>query len=189
MIVENILKGLGNFLTYRTAIEPADYIVVLNGSTFDRVREAIELYKDGYGKKILVPKSFSPCGYDEIKDLGINVLDPCEINVTVLRKCNIPEDDIKTTLDKSFGTREEAISVKNYLGGAESTSLILVTSHFHSRRAYKIFKKVLNGRNIKIMCQPTKYDHIDMNNWWKVGWQRKWILFEYLKLAYHSIRH
>ena len=189
MIVENILKGLGNFLTYRTGIEPADYIVVLNGSSYDRVREAVDLYRNGYGKKILIPASFTPCGYDEIRDLGIKLLDFCEINVAVLRKYNIAEDDIKTTLDRSFGTREEAISVKNYLDGAETISLILVTSHFHSRRAYKIFKKVFHGRNIKIMCQPTKYDHIDMNNWWKVGWQRKWILFEYLKLAYYSIRY
>ena len=187
-MIESILKKLGMFLIYRTGVERADYIVVLNGSPFDRVREAVDLYKNGLGRKILLIRSLGPCGYDAIKALGIDILTDHETNVAVLKKYNIPEEDIKMTSDMSFGTYEEAIAVRNYLKDTESTSIILVTSHFHSRRAYKIFKKVLNGRNIKIMCQPTKYDHIDMNNWWKVGWQRKWVFWEYMKLVYYTIR-
>ncbi len=188
-LIRRFLVRIGNFLIRQTVIEPADYIVLLNGSVYDRAREAADLYSNKLGKKILLQQSCSPCGYDDIRKLGIVLLNDCQINAAILNKLGVPQSDLETTKKKSFGTYDEALATRDHLKEASARSIILVTSCFHSKRAYYIFRKVLGDLPVKLMCQPTRYDHIDMSNWWTVGWQRKWIFWEYLKLVYYTIRY
>lgn len=184
-----LLLLIGKALVFRTNIRPADYIVLLSGSAYDRAMEAMALYQKGLGKNILIPKAFDPPGYDELRARGLLVLNESELNIELLKQSGIPAGNILITANSCWGTYEEAMAVREFLKGRsrEQPSLIIVTSQFHSRRAYKIFKRVLG--KIEIMSWPVTKDWIDMDRWWQIRWQRRWIMREYAKVIFYALRY
>ena len=48
------ILSMGHILTREDELKKADVIVVLLGSIPDRILQAVDLYKDGYGDKIIM---------------------------------------------------------------------------------------------------------------------------------------
>jgi uncharacterized SAM-binding protein YcdF (DUF218 family) len=46
-------------------------------------------------------------------------------------------------------------------------SILLITSKWHSKRAYLTFRSALKNDGIKIVIQPSKYDTFRPDVWWK----------------------
>ena len=172
-----------------TELKPADYLVVLNGSLYDRACEAADLYKEGFGKKILFSGDFQRCGYDTVREMGIPILSDAQVNAEICKKKGVQSGDVILVPENSFGTHAEALSVYEYLKEHPVQSIILVTSHIHSRRTYMTFKRVLKKIPVTIMSKPTRYDHLDIRNWWNGSWEKKWVFWELLKLIYYYFRY
>jgi len=84
-------------------------------------------------------------------------------------------------------TQDEALTIREYIrNNREISSIIIVTSKYHSGRAKKIFRKTLSSldREINIYSNPSKYDPFNASQWWKDREDIKWVILEYLKLAH-----
>ena len=153
-------------------IAAADAIVVLTGGT-DRLKPAIELLKNGSGRKLLIS--------------GVN---PETSKKDIVGAYNIAPELAACCLDLdqiAANTVGNATQSAKWLRLNDFSSVILVTSNYHMPRAEKELHR-LSG-TVKITRFPLVYS--DLRNW-------KWleqpdafrlILTEYLKYILATARH
>lgn len=160
----------GNFLVKNDPLGKADIIIVLAGEYGERVRHGVLLYKQGYADKIL----FSGGSITEF---------PGEKKITWAGQMKnyaihlgVPENAV-ILQDESRSTQEDATFSFRILQDSHLSSAILVTSPYHSRRAFNIFKPVF--KDIKIRSVPVAESWYDADSWWKSSKGRFQVAREY----------
>lgn len=119
-------------------LKPSDAIILLEGDGFHRFPKAVDLYKKGYGKKIvfsgaIVQKEYGSYPYEEIKPFILNA--------------GVPEEDLIHE-DKSLQTQQQAVEVVKMAMENGWKRLALVASHEHQYRAYLTFlRQVLDSKS------------------------------------------
>ena len=180
-----MVPKLGQWLVVEDELQESDLILVLMGSVYDRILEAVDLYNEGYSDKVVLINSYL-AAKDVIINRGIKVYGDTMLSKMAAIDLGIPEEDVLILEGNSRSTNDEAMTIREYVrNNKEIKSIILVTSKFHSGRAKKIFKKALSvlDREIDIYCSPSKYDPSNVNHWWRNREDFEWVVFEYLKLA------
>lgn len=164
---EKILVYVGNKLIVSDEISKADLVVALGGENI-RKKEAVRLFKEGFGKKIL----FTGFEIEKEDYYRYNIRDNFIYPVRFL----------SNTYEEAVFTRDTA--VKNGF-----SSVIVVTSNYHTRRASYIFKKLLEKEGIKVMIHPVASKNLDINKWWKSRFLRKVVIIEWIGLLYYMIEY
>jgi uncharacterized SAM-binding protein YcdF (DUF218 family) len=175
-----VLTSAASFLIKEDPLKPAELLVVLGGDRYARAREAADIYKEGYIKEILYEDE------RELSKLGIAVERKHEISKKVLEKLGVPENVISFPKREAFNTYQEALIVKRFISKRKITSIIIVTSKTHMRRASMIYRFVL-GRDVEVICRPTKYDSFRADRWWKRKKYIRNVVTEYIALFYYSL--
>jgi uncharacterized SAM-binding protein YcdF (DUF218 family) len=110
--------------------EPDDRVYFQKGA--DRVTHAVQLYKSGIIRKILISG-----GSGRLVDVRLPEAD-------VLKKAfilmGVPEEDLLLE-NQSRNTAESAQEVKKFLGPTKASDCLLITSAFHMRRSRACFAK------------------------------------------------
>jgi uncharacterized SAM-binding protein YcdF (DUF218 family) len=179
-----VLKRIGRFLIKHDPLVSADAIVVLTGNIPDRVLEAYDVYDKGFSNRIIIVED-NHFGYDEIRKKGILFKSQSEILCSTLVDMGVSSEHIHIIAGKAQSTKDESFILKEYLGRVKSiTSIILITSNYHSKRSILIFRKKLKKLQykVKIISCPSKYTGFDGSYWWKTRSGKKTVLIEYLKL-------
>jgi uncharacterized SAM-binding protein YcdF (DUF218 family) len=151
-------------------MKPADVIVILSGDETERVEYGVKLFKEGWARKDKMILSGGPAVW---KHTWASLMQEHALYLGVPRKAIILED-------KSRSTEENAQFTKVILKRYGYASFILVTSPYHSKRAFKIFKKIM-GEEIKIISAPSEESWFRFDDWWKREKDRKAVLSEYSK--------
>ncbi|MCL5094217.1 MAG: YdcF family protein [Patescibacteria group bacterium] len=147
---------IGFYLSPRDALGKADVIVVLSGGeTEARVKEGIWLYKEKYAPKIIFSGAAKEGSVSNALSMKKIALDQ-----------GIPEQDIILE-ENSKDTNENAKFTAEILKKESYGKIILTTSPYHQRRAYKNFSKYLPGNEV-IINWPAKD-----STWRKFGWWNK----------------
>ena len=119
-------------------LKPSDAIILLEGDGFHRFQKAVDLYKKGYGKKIvfsgaIVQKEYGSYPFEEVKPFILNA--------------GVPEEDLIHE-DKSLHTQQQAVEVVKMAMENGWKRLALVASHEHQYRAYLTFlRQVLDSKS------------------------------------------
>ncbi len=141
--------------------QPADAIVAVSGGdTPARTREAVQLYKNGWAPKLI----FSGAAKDKTGPSN------AETMRRDARAAGVPDTDI-TTEEYSENTKENAEKVQDIFSRENISSVILVTSAYHQRRASLEFTAQL-GDSVTIRNHPVASDN-QWSTWWWVtptGW-------------------
>ena len=139
----------------------ADAIVAVSGGdTTARADEAILLYQNGWAKYIV----FSGAAADKSGPSNAAVMKRRAIDA------GVPESVILIET-KSETTEENATNTSQILEGKSISSVILVTSAYHERRATIEFKK--SAPNIAVRSHPVASDRQwRADSWWltPTGW-------------------
>lgn len=161
---EPVLAGLGRWLEVTTPVGKADLVVALGG---DRARqdEAVRLLQHGLAQKIL----FS--GFD-IRPRDYHCLD-------VAPERTIPPQAPAHT------TADEAVVIRQVVEARNLTSVLIVTSPYHLRRAKLAFERVFVDSGITLMFVPAPSPVFSLETWWQTHIGRKLVLTEYLSLIYY----
>jgi len=141
--------------------QKADAIVVVSGGdTGARTREAIDLYKHNWASKLI----FSGAAYDKTGPSN------AEAMRREARSLGVPDEDILTE-ELSETTKQNAEKTQNILENNEISSVILVTSAYHQRRANLEFSKRAAGTVI-VRNHPVMQDNQWSGLWWltPTGW-------------------
>ncbi|HSE84246.1 MAG TPA: YdcF family protein [Thermodesulfobacteriota bacterium] len=184
---EAILVSLGEYLITEQRLEKADAIFILGGSVPDRILEGIDVYKQGYAPVIILSREQKPRGYDALLKLGIKLPEGYDLNRMIATKLGVPASSIFVINRRVNSTYMEMQVLHDFLKEKNIKSVILVSSKSHTTRVTKLFNFVNNGKKIKGITRPSKYDDFDPENWWKSRDQTKQIIFEYQKLIHYYL--
>ena len=160
-----ILVKAGEMIVKKNEMKPADAIVVLAGEETERVEYGVKLFKNGWARKDMIIMVGGPVVWkytwaglmkDHAESLGV------------------PSRSI-LLVDRSRSTEEDAVYTKELLQKKKISSIILVTSPYHSRRAGIIFERVL-GRDFTIINAPADNSWLKLDEWWKRKRDRAMVL-------------
>ncbi len=141
-------------LVRRDALRPADAVVVLASSiqkdgeltapSMSRLIHGLELVSEGHAKHLLLT---------EIRPPSRSYAEPARQLMKSLRV----EAEL-LTVGPVYNTRDEAVLVKRLFAERGFTTLILVTSPTHTRRAAATFEK----QGLTVLCSPSVETRFDL---------------------------
>jgi uncharacterized SAM-binding protein YcdF (DUF218 family) len=168
--------GLGYYLSPQSPLTKADAIVAISGGDTDaRTDEAVRLYHERLAPVII----FSGAALDP------NSPSNAEAMAARARAAGVPGTAIQ--LDEAAGnTRQNAADVAEIVRQQGYNSIILVTSPYHQRRAYLLFRREL-GAGIVIINHSSYDQNWRRSNWWATPYSRNLTLSELQKVIYELI--
>ncbi len=172
------LAFIGKLLIKSDPLSKADLIIVLAGDRGERVRYGASLYKKGFAKKLL----FS--GGPVVSFPGMKKITWAAMMKKYAKSLGIPGSAV-ILQEESRSTREDALFSWQAIQKSPPSSVILVTSPYHSKRAYYIFKQVFN--NIEIHSAPVVESWFDTKSWWKSSRGRRQVTREYFAYMWFFI--
>jgi uncharacterized SAM-binding protein YcdF (DUF218 family) len=164
-------------------LDHANALIVLSGSSVykERTKRAAELYREGIAPIVMITNDGERSGWSQTEERNIPYV---ELEQRELVSNGVSADSIVTIPGIVTGTHEEARAVAGEIDRLQIRSLLIVTSPYHTRRAYSTFEKTLAGKGIKIGITHSSIDETrDAAYWWLSlsGWQT--IGGEYVKTA------
>jgi uncharacterized SAM-binding protein YcdF (DUF218 family) len=170
------LSSLGRYLVCSETPQPSDLILVLAGNFYGpRVVKAAELANQGFAPRVLISGTpYRSRPEDQSRPEG-------EFAIAFLA-----QQGYRTDLFESFGhharsTIEEAIALRPELDRRGVKHVLLVTSDYHSRRAWLVFQLVCPGiRFISVAAPDSQYLP---DKWWKDERSRSLFFSEWTKIV------
>ena len=159
-LAPNDLAGCGDRPTGIKPCQTADAVVAVSGGdTVARTREAIKLYQNGWAPKLI----FSGAAQDKS---GPSNAEAMRREATV---AGVPQSDIVVE-EYSETTKQNAENARTIFEKNNISSVILVTSAYHQRRAGLEF----NARSVSVSVRnhPVASDNQWSAVWWltPTGW-------------------
>ncbi|MBI2524612.1 MAG: YdcF family protein [Candidatus Rokubacteria bacterium] len=172
---------LAAYLSVEDRLERADAIFVFAGGFPARVLAAAELFRNGYGRVLVVDRDTVPPGFERLRALGVEISTPSEMERHVAVQLGVPGGSVEVLPRASRNTED---GVRQLLTLAEQRNLrtiILVSSKFHTRRIRLMFDAHSEGKARGIVY-GTPYDSFDPQDWWRRRDDVRRVVFEYQKL-------
>ena len=180
--------GAARFLIVDTPLNRADLIVVLSGSAVykERTERAAEYYRQGLSERILLTNDNLRGEWSSAEQRNPFFYERARDN---LLRLGVPAERIQVLYRPVNGTYDEAEALKEYAVTNKLRSLLVVTSAYHSRRAFWTLSRVFAGTGIEIGLQSveTGEQTPSPQTWWLHlrGWQM--VGGEYVKNVYYRI--
>lgn len=154
---------------YNAVEKEAEAIVVLTGGQ-GRAEEGLSLLRKGAAKLLILSGVHEDADIDSIFMFKIS---PSERGGIILEK-------------GSRSTYENAVEVKKLLEEKNISSIVLITSAYHMKRADYIFRKVLPP-SVRIEPYSIVSPNFDEKLWWK-GNSFGLVLIEFFKYYWYVVR-
>jgi len=162
-----LLRSMGGYLIVEDPLERASAIVVLSSELPYRALEAARLYKDGWAPKVILTRPHRKRHSSILESLGIHRMEVHELHYEVLLRSEVEVEAI-VVIDEGVGnTLSELKTVLRALSPSIDTTLIIVTSHYHSRRTRNIWDYLTDGNVRGIIRWTTEDSLFDAERWWK----------------------
>lgn len=149
-------------------LEKSDCIVALGGENI-RKKEAVKLFREGYGKKIVFT------GFDITKD--------------EYERYGLKPHEYIYPVKSAFNTYEESQVILEIAKKYKFKTIIVVTSFYHSKRASETFKNVLGRENIRVIIHPAYWKNFNISDWTKNSFLRKAVIIEWLGIYYYRLEY
>ncbi len=177
-----VLRSVGAYLVVEDVLEPASAIVVLGGRAPLRALEAARLYKDGWAPKIILNQALRRETFYALSSLGIDLVEEYQCEREALLHSGVPEDAIMVIEEEVENTLAELRAVLRSFYPPKETTLIIVTSNYHTRRTAAIWNHLTDGQ-VKGLIQWSRSDpSFDTTTWWKNRNSIKYLVNEYMGL-------
>ncbi|MBU0502242.1 MAG: YdcF family protein [bacterium] len=172
-----ILNNLATSLVAEDPLGFTEMIVVLSGdSNGERVAEGVKLYKEGYAKKILMvggSLAWKLSSAEWMKKQALELGVPA--SVVFLE-------------GKSKSTGENALFALPILKKHGVSSILLVTSPYHTKRAGRVFRKVLAPEGITVITRAARESIFKPLSWWQDHEMSQLVVNEYLASFYYFLK-
>ena len=149
------LINYAHFFSVDNPTTGADAIVVLRGAALTRVSKALDLYAEGYGKRILLT-SLKPLNSNISHLFRTNIQTAKEISKMVNASANV--ESVPSLKGGAKSIFDEAYDLLAFCAKEKIKHLIIVTDRFNTRRALYTFKKVFNNSGIKLEASGAAND-------------------------------
>jgi hypothetical protein len=159
-----VLLCIGRWLVVEDPLEKAQAIVVLSGRMPLRTMEAAKLYREGYAPKIWLTHSAEPKA--TLEAMGIPYHGEDFYASQVLMHEGVPEGDIRMLEPPIINTADELAATSAALEAGKGTTVIIVTSKVHTRRARILWNRLAAGRG-RAIIRAASDDPFEPGKWWR----------------------
>lgn len=159
-----------NLLNVHTPLMNSDAIVLLAGAHKERVPAAAMLYRDGYAPRVILTNDGLFSSWSTQYNRNLYQIEWAEEELV---KLGVPRENIIKLPYYGSATVYDALAVKRYLFKSGLKKIIIVTSDYHTRRAFWTFRHVLKSYTTEIAVYPAK----------SFGLSTRQRAIEYVKLA------
>jgi uncharacterized SAM-binding protein YcdF (DUF218 family) len=175
-------------LVVREPLERADALLVLSGAADyrERARWAARLFREGRASKIVLTNDGLRGGWSSTEQRNPFFYERAREE---LLKAGVAEESIEVWPEIVSSTFEEAAEARRYAQERGWSSLLVVTSPFHTRRAMWTLRRVFRGSKIAVGLDAPPERADACVTWWlgASGWRS--VGGEYAKLAYYRLRY
>lgn len=190
-----LLHQIGAYLIVEEPLQPADLIVVISG-TLPEIHYGLDLFHQGYGKKMLFLGHF-PVELAVISQDPFAVMEKPwdEIAAHMAVNAGVPADALLFSDAFDNSTYDRVASLIRTAQANEQRSMIIVTSPVYSRRVALSTRHILQDTAPTFRLAPTPQSYypepyrFNLDNWWLDENHPKMLLDEYTKLAYYWFKY
>ena len=178
------------FLIISAPLERADAIVLLSGSSSlrERALRVAQLYAEGKAPLIILTNDGYRGSWSNAEERNPFYY---EATIVELVSLGVPKERIEVLMQPVSSTYEEAMLLREHLRKKPLTSILIVTSAYHSRRALWTFNRVFAGSKVVVGLEtaPVGWQTPSAWTWWLGlrGW--KTVPGEYAKLIHYWLRY
>jgi uncharacterized SAM-binding protein YcdF (DUF218 family) len=178
-------------LILKSAVPPsADAIIVMSGSSAlkERTHLAAQLFNEGRAPRVVLTNDGQQGGWSNERERNPYSF---ELATDELVSLGVPSHNINVLRAQVTSTYDEVVELRDWARRTNLSSLLVVTSEYHSRRANWTFKQVFNQQspapNVVVVAPAQQL--LTPSTWWchKKGWQS--VAGEYVKLCYYWLRY
>ena len=159
-----ILTCYDNFFFIDNASTGADAMSVLSGGKVTRTPKGIDLWKKNFAPLIFLTDEKQR--NSDYQHLAISNLEFARRVAKHSSINNIPWAIVPSTSGGATSTFDEAEDTLIFAKKRKWKHIIIVTDHFHTRRALHAFKKAFRKSGIKVEVGAAKNEIFDATNWW-----------------------
>jgi uncharacterized SAM-binding protein YcdF (DUF218 family) len=179
-----LLTQAARFLDISEPPHAVDYVMLLGGDHHMRPMVAAALYRAGLARGVLVPGLLP----SEDVEAGVSLPEE-EILQRVLVHGGVPRSVIQVLDGASADTRDEAYALRAFLDKRPQSTVAVVTSDYHTRRARIIVHKALGPRAAQVYFVGAPSESFTRTNWWHSEDGFQIYAAEYLKLVYYQLAY
>ena len=171
----------GSWLVVSVPLDEPDAIVSLASHEWERLPEAAAAATRYTRAVVLLTRPDRPTRYN---------CHDCEHRVERLVWLGVPRARTEVLQLKTGGTWGEALAVREAFQARGLRRLLVVTSPYHTRRAFGIFRAVFDGHCVAVGIDPAiDYSPAQPGSWWMASYDRAYVAYEWAALVYYGIRH
>lgn len=163
-------------LTVQKPMAQSGAIVLMAGTYRERAPAVAMLYHYGYAPLVVLTNDGVFSRWSKKDQRNLYNVEWAEEELVTL---GIPREKIVKLPYYGSSTIFDAIAVKHFLQKSGLKDIIIVTSDYHSRRAFWAFSHLLDVSNTEIYVYPIK----------SMGIGVKTLVSEYLKLVIYKLRY
>jgi uncharacterized SAM-binding protein YcdF (DUF218 family) len=177
-------------LIVHASLAQADVIIVLSGSSayLERTKRAAELFNEGRAPFVLLTDDHTRGGWSNALQRNPFFV---ERATDELIKAGVPAERIKIIPGLASSTHDEALILRDYASAQRLSSVLVVTSAYHSRRALRTLRQTFAGTATTVGLEPAPIGSTTPSTvfWWlrPEGWRT--VGGEYVKLGYYWFRY
>lgn len=146
----------------------ADLLVVLSGGSAERTETALGLFQQGLAPRILItdPEGFPDPAFRWLEQHGVPH-----------RALLAPQSPVSSTV-------EDALTVREIVRRDGYTSVLVVTSPYHCRRARAVLRHVLDPIGVRVTVVASDSYYMDADRWWRSAQGWRLVPLEFAKLLW-----
>ncbi|HLX81372.1 MAG TPA: YdcF family protein [Burkholderiales bacterium] len=169
--------GAGHFLEAPAQSPvPADLMVALGGDNGARVDRVLELYREGFARRVLLTGPEG--GYSRTRAAYLNW------RARYLVDEGIPEKVLLYDR-RAESSWEEAVNALQLMREMKLDRVLVVSDPPHMRRLSWVWGKVFSGSGKEYTLVASEMEQWDAAHWWRTSSNAQFVFGEYIKLGYY----
>lgn len=176
-----ILVAMGRVLVAEDPLGPVDLLVVSNAATRADALEAAQLYRQGMSPRVAVAEWRVDPAADEIRCLGIPLLDPTALSRAILERSGVPPTAIAVMPGQAEGTEDEIAATEAYVRASKDVrSVLFLGPRTHTARVRWLLRRRLPP-GVRVAVRSAPYDTFSPDDWWHSRDVSREVMAEYLR--------
>jgi uncharacterized SAM-binding protein YcdF (DUF218 family) len=185
VLAPTVLRAVGGQLIHADPLQRADAIVVL-APLLDRVMEAADLYRQGYGPIVILTRGTREPAEQELIERHL-IESGEERRRAVLVALGVPADAIVLLDPLVDSTADEARAFGEWARRHPIRRVIVVTSPLHTGRSRLTFLRAVENLPVDVIVRPTTRNAFRSDTWWRRRDTFRDGLIELQKLVYYRL--
>ena len=170
----------GTALVVNVPLAEPDAILVLGSHEWERLPAAAELARHSPSALLFLTQP---------RSVSIHNCHDCGHRTDRLIAAGVAPARIVMLPDKVSNTRDEASAARNECQRRGIQRLLIVTSPYHTRRAWRIFTRAFTGTPVTLgVASARDYSPARPGDWWKAAYDRAYVRYEWAAIVYDVVR-